>query len=129
MPVSTTLRVRADGPRIVTDSATSGVLILRAGRVVGRSYGPRSGAAVPLRLQTGRDRLLQAVPRSLVLAGCASTASGSGKDPAALAPGPYSLIAVLGYRSDSLNAAADLPAPHRAATFCLVSEPVPITLS
>jgi hypothetical protein len=48
-----------------------------------------------------------------------------------LAPGRYKLVAVLGYRRDALNTAADArPAvPFGGHTYVLVSEPAPIVLT
>jgi hypothetical protein len=49
---------------------------------------------------------------------------------APLPPGRYALVAVLGYRTDSLNTGTDdgFAPPSIAREFVLVSEPVPLEI-
>lgn len=119
--VSATLSTRSSTPRVVTTSATSALLIVRDGKILGVTHG-EPGADVPVQLSAGTATPAQALPRSLRLTGCSS----------ALASGRYELVAVLGYRLDSLNGAADGASGPPAApggTFVLVSGPATLTVS
>jgi hypothetical protein len=119
--VSATVTSTATVPRVVTTPATSAVLLVQGKRVVGRALGAPAAAPVPLVLAAGADRPAQAVPRSVRLVGCGS---------AALPAGRYTLVAVLGYQLDPVNAAPDAaaaPSPG-GRRFALVSAPAPITI-
>jgi hypothetical protein len=134
VPVTVTVQVLSDGIRIITTAAASDVLIVQDGRVVGRSAALRPHLAVPMQLRRGADRPAQVVPDTVRLAGCPA---GSGADDAkrpALPTGRYSLVAVLGYGTDSLNNAVDGPTASSSGMagqrgFTLVSDPVPVTVS
>jgi hypothetical protein len=110
---------------MITMPAMSAVLIVRGDRVVGQTVGAPAAARVPLTLAARAEQPAQAVPDSVVLAGCGARGGN------ALPPGRYTLVAVLGYQLDSLNAAADASVPPAAGgrSFALVSAPVPITVS
>jgi hypothetical protein len=111
---------------VITTPSTSAVLVVRDGQVVGGSHGG-SGSEVPLQLSAGQVRPAQAIPRSVRLVGCTSRAGST-----SLLPGDYTLVAVLGYRTDSLNAApADGTAPEQARgrSFVLISAPAAITVT
>lgn len=126
--VQASLDVAHDASRIITGPNSSDVLIVQDGQVVGRSNDRRSALAVPLQLQVGQGRPLQAVPTSIVLSGCPS-GTGDGQR-APLPPGDYTLVAVLGYSVDALNGAADGgTAPAGTGSYALVSEPVAVTVT
>lgn len=94
---------------------------MQDGKVVGITRGG-AGADVPVQLTAGTAAPAQALPRSVRLTGCSST----------LAAGHYELVAVLGYRLDSLNGAADGASGPPAApggNFVLVSGPATLTVS
>jgi hypothetical protein len=114
----------ASAPRVITTSASSALLVVRDGQVVGGTKGS-SMTAIPLQPNAGAAQPASAVPTSIRLDECAGT-GGTAK----LAKGRYSLVAVLGYRVDSLNsAAADAPAQAAGQTFVIVSAPAPLTVS
>ncbi|CAN5669368.1 hypothetical protein BH10ACT8_BH10ACT8_06710 [soil metagenome] len=128
--VQASLDVAHDATRIITGPSSSDVLIVQDGQVVGRSNERRPALAVPLQLQSGRGRLLQAVPTSVVLSGCPSGTGPGDAQRSPLPAGDYSLVAVLGYSVDSLNGAADGGnAAPGAASYALVSEPVAVTVT
>jgi hypothetical protein len=123
--VSSVIKISADGARVITSSASSDLLIVRDDRVVGRSGPLPERTDIPLPLKAGAARPGQAVPTSVRLSGCPTVAGGAA---APLPAGEYGLVAVLGYRLDPLNAAAD-GARAGGSTFVLVSEPVTITVT
>ncbi|HEX5426684.1 MAG TPA: hypothetical protein VFX00_00010 [Pedococcus sp.] len=114
VPVTATLRVTADGPRVVVQPGSSGLVVLRNDRVVGGAASTES-AQIPLPLRAGADRPAPAVPDRLSLVGC---------DGAPLATGGYTVRAVVGYGDDPLNAGA----AGGGGRFELVSDPVPLTI-
>ncbi|GAB3589902.1 hypothetical protein GCM10027446_03460 [Angustibacter peucedani] len=120
--VTVTLDVTSDGPRLITVPASSRLLLVRDGAVVGAS-GPGSGpAGVPVMLSAGASRPAQAVPDRVALVGC-PTGDGSAGSP--LAPGAYDLVAVLGYGSDPLQGNAG---GSGGRAFTLVSAPHRLTV-
>ena len=122
--VSATVTSRSDAPRVITTPSTSAVLVVRSGRVVAQARGAASAPPVPLQLSAGATLPAQAIPASVRLVGC-------GTEPTALAAGRYTVIAVLGYESDTLNAApagGTAAAPAGERSFVLVSNPEPITV-
>src|SRR4051812_40685585 len=114
--------VQADGPRVVTDPTRSLLLLTLGDQVVGRAADPAAGLPVPLPLRAGTVRPAQAVPGSMVLAGCPTGPAG---ERAPLPPGSYGVVAVLGYGQDQLNGT---PAGGPGGQFQLVSQPVWITV-
>jgi hypothetical protein len=122
--VDATVTSPAGLPRVVTTPATSALLVVSGGSVVGRALGG-SGPDVPLELTAGSTGPAQAVPTSVRLAGCDSAA---GTTP--LPAGEYRLVGVLGYQLDALNEApADSSAPPTGnRSFVLISAPAPITV-
>jgi hypothetical protein len=131
LEVRTQLSVASAGTRIIASPAESALLVLQDGRVVARQAGDPRGAAIPLPLRAGATLPAQAVPTRISLVGCSSAA---GRAPgAALAPGRYDVVAVMGYRMDSLNNAADgsaavAPPGISGRAFHLVSAAVPLTI-
>lgn len=122
--VLVTITSTAAVPRMITVPALSALLVVRDGQVVGGARG-ESTTAVPLQLNSGEARPAQAIPNAVRLVGCAS-------DTAPLAAGTYTLVAVLGYRIDSLNAAPNdstVVPPATGRDFALVSAPVLITVT
>jgi hypothetical protein len=119
LAVSVAVTARSTHARVLTVPASSAVLVLRDGKVVGRTAGATTGL-IPLTLAAGVSRRAQAVPHSVRLTGCHG----------ALPAGHYELIAVLGYRVDSLNSTADsvLGRPSGAKTFTLLSAATPVTV-
>jgi hypothetical protein len=118
VPVTVRVEIWTDGPRVITTPATSAVLVVHGDRVVCRSAAPPSATNIPLIVRAGSHRPGQALPTAVRL-----TTGNSGDLP----PGTYTLVGVLGYRLDPLNAAVDGgPLPQRS--FALVSEPAPITV-
>jgi hypothetical protein len=119
--VTVTVRIHSSGPRMITTSATSALLVLSGDRVVAKAEGVADAPAIPLNLVQGRVVRAQAVPDSVHL-----FATDTGEP---LAPGHYALVAVLGYQNDPLNSAADVGRPripNQARPFVLVSAPVSI---
>jgi hypothetical protein len=134
VPVRVSLHVRRDGPRIVTTTARSQLLVVRDGQVVGTSPPPASRLSVPLPLRAGAVRPGQVVPETVRLSGCATSAGGSVQP---LPPGRYGIVAVLAYGQDALSSSADGGVGARAAgpgagssrRFHLVSRPAPIDVT
>jgi hypothetical protein len=120
--VAVTIRVRATGPRMITTPATCALLVLSGERVVARRESSPGSAPIPLMLRAGAVAPAQAVPSTVRL-----SAVDAG---APLPPGRYALVAVLGYRTDSLNTGTDdgFAPPSIAREFVLVSEPVPLEI-
>ena len=118
--ITATIKMTANGTRVISSPADSAVLITKDGQVIGRSAGTTTGD-VPIVVKGGVARPAQTLPAAVRMSGCASEASG-----APLPAGQYHLIGVLGYRSDAFNAAVDGAHPQRR--FFLVSAPVPITV-
>ncbi len=119
LAVTSYVVARAAQPRVITVVASSAVLVLHDGVVVGRTGG--SGTAlIPLTLTAGGRRPAQAVPGSVRLRGCHG----------ALPAGRYELIAVLGYRVDSLNSATDGALTRRSGprAFTLLSAATPVVV-
>lgn len=117
-----TVTMNPASPRVVTIAAASALLVVRDGEILA---GTRGGSQTGTLLQPGASapQLATAVPTSTRLDTCAG---GTTK----LAAGQYSLVAVLGYRVDSLNSAADdAPAEPGRQTFVLVSPPSPLTVT
>ncbi len=114
LPVSTTLVVRRDGQRIVLGATGTGLYLFRGETVVAvaRAAGV---TAVPLPLTQGKRWPAQTVPTAIRLRDCAG---------AALAPGTYRLVAVVGYGGDPLNAGG----AGAAGSFALVSAPSDVTV-
>jgi hypothetical protein len=114
-------------PRVITTPVNSGLLVLRDGRVVARTVGPTSAPLIPLDLVAGKVWPAQAIPKSIRLVMC-----GADRGTVPLAPGSYTLVAVLGYQLDSFNAApagGTAPPPAGGRSFALVSAAVPLTVS
>lgn len=125
VPVSVTVTSRSAVPRVITVPGSSAVLVLQDNRVVGRAVGTARALRVPLSLTGGATQPAQAVPKSISLISCESTARD------ALVAGDYALVAVLGYQLDSLNAApiGELASPPTGQrSFALVSAAVSITI-
>jgi hypothetical protein len=125
------VHVRRDGPRIVTTSTRSQLLVVRDGRVVGTSPPSASRLAVPLPLRAGAVRPGQVVPETVRLSGCATAAGGSAEP---LPPGRYGIVAVLAYGQDALNSSAGGAvaadgASGGAGRFQLVSPPAPLVVT
>jgi len=113
--VQSRLLVRSDGPRVVTQPATSALVVLQGTTVVARTTGVE-GPAVPLQLRAGEQRPAQTVPDVLTLVGC---------DLVPLPAGSYAIQAVVGYGDDPLNAGPG-GGPGR---FTLVSPPQALTIT
>jgi hypothetical protein len=114
LPVSATLVVRKDGQRIVLDAGRSGLYLLRGETVV--AVARAAGVpAVPLPLTQGKRWPAQTLPTAIRLRDCAG---------AALAPGTYRLVAVVGYGNDPLNAGGT----GAAGSFALVGAPTNVTV-
>ena len=125
-PVTVTVTSTSTGPRVITTPGASALLLVRGGRVVGRTPGPASAPQVPLPLRAGATLPAQAIPGSVRLTSCGPEAKTS-----VLATGDYTVVAVLSYELDSLYAApeadtGDLPTGQRS--FVLVSRPAPIVV-
>lgn len=127
LAVSVTVTAESTMRRVVTTPASSGLLVLQGDRVVGRTLGARSAPPVPLQLAAGESLRAQAVPVSVRLTACGRAGSAT-----ALAPGSYTLVAVLGYQLDPLNAVPEggtgVSPPTGARSFALVSGPSPLTI-
>jgi len=122
--LTVTISATTDAPRMITTPASSAVLVVQNGRVVGRARGV-TAPEVPLQLTSGVATPAQAIPKNVRLDSCAS---GAG----ALAAGSYSLVAVLGYRADPMNSApndGDVPQQAGGQPFVLVSAPARITVT
>lgn len=124
--VSTTVISKSVAPRVIAMPATSALLVVRDGRVVGQALGRSSAPRVPLQLTAGARLPAQTIPQSVRLTDCGSDSKG-----ARLTAGRYALVAVLGYERDSLNAASagstgSAQTPGRS--FALVSASAPIIL-
>lgn len=126
--ITTTVSSMDAAPRVIATPATSGLLVVRGNRVVGGVLGG-SAPEVPLQLSPGTASPAQTVPSSVRLVAC--NGGGAGAE-AALEAGRYSLVAVLGYRVDSLNSAPN-DGPSLSSTggrgFVLVSAPAAINIS
>lgn len=112
--VQSRLLVRSDGPRVVTQPATSALVVLQGTTVVATAG--VEGTAVPLQLRAGEQRPAQTVPDVLTLVGC---------DLVPLPAGSYAIQSVVGYGDDPLNAGAG-GGPGR---FTLVSPPQALTIT
>jgi hypothetical protein len=119
--VRPTLDVQRAGPRIISQPATSRILVTKDGAVVGSTPQGQAGQGIPVILSTGAARPAQAVPTQVTLTGCSAGSGGPG-DP--LPPGRYGLVAVLSYGQDPLQGAAD----GSGRAFQLVSEPSVLTV-
>jgi hypothetical protein len=115
--VGVTIRVRSTGPRMITTPGSSALLVVSGDRVVAGRGGPARAGAIPLNLRAGVVAPAQAVPVAVRLT--------ADNESAPLAPGQYSLVAVLGYQTDSLNTGTDggFAPPTVARGFVLVSAP------
>jgi len=125
LQVSATVTSSETVPRVIATPATSGLLVVQGDRVVGGVLGSAS-PEVPLQLLPGAVSPAQTIPASVRLEACAADGA------TALEPGSYSLVAVLGYRVDSLNAAPNDGSPispTRGPNFVLVSAASPVTVS
>jgi hypothetical protein len=122
VPVRVSLHVRRDGPRIVTTTARSEILVVHDGQVVAGSGTSDGRLAVPLPLRAGAVRPGQVLPGTVRLAGCATGAGGSAEP---LPPGRYGIVAVLAYGEDALNTSAG----GAGGRFQLVSRPVPLQVT
>ncbi len=122
--VRSALHVLADGQRIITGPSMSQLLITQRGEVVGKSDVAQPDLAVPLVLRAGADRPVQVLPASVRMSGCPAGAGADSRAP--LPAGEYGIVAVLGYRQDSLNSAVDGGPGGRQ--FYLVSSPASITV-
>jgi hypothetical protein len=110
-----TVLAGSDAGRILLLPAASGLAVLRGTEVVGWAAS-RGTSPVPLPLTSGTSRPAQVVPEALTLVAC----DGSG-----LAPGAYTVRAVVGYGGDPLNVGA----AGVLGVFHLVSAPVPLTVT
>jgi hypothetical protein len=124
VPVSATVTSRSAVPRMITTPATSALLVVQGGRVVGRALGG-SAPDVPLQLTAGAAQPAQAIPTSIRLDGCGPDTGTTG-----LANGRFAIVAVLGYQLDSLNSAPEggTAPPPTGSSFALVSPPASITV-
>ena len=121
VPVRGSIHIEAAGARVITRPSTSRLLVVRDGVVVGETGNAQPDLDVPLVLAAGAVRPAQALPATVVMAACAvGTGAASG-----LPPGRYSIVAVLGYGQDRLNAGAG----DAGGSFALVSAPWPIAVT
>ena len=109
--VSSRLVVLSGGPRVVLTTQGSSVEVLRGSTVVARTPAA-AGPDVPLPLTAGASFPGQALPTQVSLTGCDGTP---------LAPGAYSLRAVVAYGGDPLGTAPG--DAGGAGRFVLVSDP------
>ncbi len=114
LAVTSQLLVGTDGPRIVLNPTRSSLQLRRDGVVVATAAGV-PGADVPLQLRAGAVRDAQVVPTQLPLRDCAGQPVEAGS---------YTLVVVVGYGGDPLNAGA----AGAGGSFALVSTPVPVTV-
>lgn len=131
LAVRAMLHAVADGPRVLTRSSGSRLLVVQDGSVLCGPASTASDQSVPVQLRRAASWPAQVLPSGLALTGV-DAATGQ---PVPLPAGRYQVVAVVGYSLDALNSSADTtmgPRPQRAApgtrTFALVSRPAPLTV-
>ena len=103
LAVRATLYAAADGPRVITRSSLSRLLVVQDGAVLCGPSPSTPDQAVPVKLRKAASWPAQVLPSALTLTGV-DAAHGQ---PISLPAGDYEVVAVVGYSLDALNSSAD----------------------